>query len=306
MSTLLTFPGQGAQRAGMLHALPDHPVVAKTLDAASEVLGRDIRMLDTAQALASTVSVQLCLLAAGVATARVLIDGGAGVDAVAGLSIGAFPAAVIAGVLPYEEAVRLVALRGKLMEDAYPHGYGMTAILGLDQSALERIVAMVHGEQTPVYLANLNAPAQFVIAGEAGAMARVGELAMAAGAQAARPVAIAVPSHCALLAPQAAALARAFADVAPARPKLRYFSASAARQLRDPARIVEDLAANMAMPVRWHDTMQLARETGMRLAVEMPPGNVLTRLATSEFEVAVACADTRIDSVLILAARYGG
>ncbi|CAG2145841.1 malonate decarboxylase subunit epsilon [Cupriavidus plantarum] len=306
MSTLLTFPGQGAQRAGMLHALPDHPVVAKTLDAASEVLGRDIRMLDTAQALASTVSVQLCLLAAGVATARVLIDGGAGVDAVAGLSIGAFPAAVIAGVLRYEEAVRLVALRGKLMEDAYPHGYGMTAILGLDQSALERIVAMVHGEQTPVYLANLNAPAQFVIAGEAGAMARVGELAMAAGAQAARPVAIAVPSHCALLAPQAAALARAFADVAPARPKLRYFSASAARQLRDPARIVEDLAANMAMPVRWHDTMQLARETGMRLAVEMPPGNVLTRLAASEFEVAVACADTRIDSVLILAARYGG
>lgn len=304
MSTLLTFPGQGAQRAGMLHALPDHPLVARTLDAASDVLGRDIRALDTADALASTVSVQLCLLAAGVATARVLNDAGMEADAVAGLSIGAFPAAVIAGVLDYADAVRLVALRGKLMEDAYPRGYGMTAILGLDQSALERIIASVHGARSPVYLANLNAPAQFVIAGEAAAMARVSALAMEAGAHAAKPVAIAVPSHCALLAPQAEALARAFADITPGRPKVRYFSASAARQLRDPARIVEDLAANMALPVRWHDTMQLARETGMRLAVEMPPGNVLTRLAAPEFEVAVACADTRVDSVLVLAARY--
>ncbi|CAG9181489.1 malonate decarboxylase subunit epsilon [Cupriavidus pampae] len=304
MSTLLTFPGQGAQRAGMLHVLPDHPRVARTLDEASEVLGHDILALDTAEELASTVSVQLCLLAAGVATARVLTDAGAQVDAVAGLSVGAYPAAVIAGVLDYADAVRLVALRGKLMEDAYPHGYGMTAILGLEQSALERIIAAVHGAQTPVFLANLNAPAQLVIAGEAAAMARVAALALEAGAHAAKPVAIAVPSHCALLAPQAATLARAFAEVTLRRPALRYFSASAARQLRDPARIAEDLAANMAMPVRWHDTMQLARESGMRLAVEMPPGNVLTRLATGEFEVAVACADTRMDSVLVLAARY--
>lgn len=305
MSTLFTFPGQGAQRPGMLHALPDHAAVAATIDETSEILGRDALALDSAAELASTVATQLCLLTAGVAMARCLLAEGAKPDAMAGLSIGAFPAAVCAGVLDYADAVRLVALRGQLMERAYPSGYGMTAILGLEAGPLERIIAQVHGPASPVYLANLNAPTQLVIAGAAPAMARVAGLALDHGAHAAKPVAISVPSHCALLDGAAHALARAFASVHTHRPRLRYFSASAARELRDPARIAADLARNLAVPVRWHETMLLARECGVRLAVEMPPGNVLTRLATPLLSdgIAVACADTRIDSVVALTAR---
>lgn len=306
MTTLLTFPGQGAQRAGMLHALPDHPVVMRTLDETTDVLGDDVLSLDSAQRLVSTISVQLCLLAAGVAMARCLIEEGAQVDAVAGLSIGAFAAAVIAGVVDYADALKLVALRARLMEEAYPHGYGMTAILGLEQAALERAVAEVNRADMPVYLANLNAPAQFVIAGSIPAMDRVATLAMEIGAHAAKPVAIAVPSHCPLLATQADALSRAFEGVHTRRPALQYFSASAARQLRDPERIAADLAHNMAVPVQWYETMQLARANGVRLAIEMPPGNVLTRLAAGTFDEAVACADTRMDSVLVLAEKYAG
>lgn len=306
VTTLLTFPGQGAQRPGMLHALPDHAAVRRTLDQTSTVLGEDVLALDDARRLASTVSVQLCLLAAGTAMARCLLEEGAHADAVAGLSIGAFPAAVVAGVLDYADAVRLVALRGRLMEEAYPEGHGMTAIVGLEQAALERVVAQVHDAGAPVYLANLNAPTQFVVAGALPALARVGALALEVGAHGARPVAIAVPSHCPLLAPQAEALRAAFAGVALRRPALQYFSASAARQLRDPARIGADLAGNMATPVRWHETMQLARETGVALAVEVPPGNVLTRLAAGMFDEAVACADMRRDSVMLLMARYRG
>ncbi|MGO4332857.1 malonate decarboxylase subunit epsilon [Cupriavidus sp. 2TAF22] len=305
MSTLLTFPGQGAQRAGMLHALPDHPAVHATVAETSAALGEDVLALDSAAALASTVAVQLCLLTAGVAMARCLLAEGARPDAVAGLSIGAYAAAVCADVLEHADAVRLVALRARLMERAYPRGYGMTAILGLEREPLEHIVGQVCAPASPVYLANFNAPAQIVIAGAVPAMARVAELALAAGAQAAKPVAISVPSHCTLLDGQATELVRAFAGVRATRPRLRYFSASAARELRDPARIATDLARNLAVPVRWHETMLLARECGVRLAVEMPPGNVLTRLAAPLLPdgIAVACADTRIDSVVALSGR---
>lgn len=303
MPTLLTFPGQGAQRPGMLHALPEHPAVKRTLAEASDVLGGDILLHDDAAHLASTVSVQLCLLAAGVGSARALLEDGATAHAVAGLSIGAYAAAVTAGVLPFADAVRLVALRGRLMETAYPSGYGMTAILGLEQGPLEQIVADVHGPDMPVYIANYNAESQLVIAGSDAAMARVAGLALAAGARTAQRVAIAVPSHCALLDDAADTLRRAWASVAVKRPSLRYFSASAARELRDPARIADDLARNMALPVRWHETMLLARACEMRLAVEMPPGNVLTRLCQPLFPQAVAQSEVRADSVQVLMAR---
>jgi len=136
MSVLFTFPGQGAQKPGMLHTLPAHPETARTLAEASAALGRDVLALDSADALRSTVAVQLSLLVAGVAMARVLAAHGAVPRMVAGLSIGAWPAAVVAGVLEFADAVRLVELRARLMEDAYPSGYGMTAIGGLTRQQL--------------------------------------------------------------------------------------------------------------------------------------------------------------------------
>ena len=131
MSVLFTFPGQGAQRPGMLHALPNDAAVAATLAEVAGVLQHDPLLLDTAAALASTRAVQLCLLIAGVAMARSLAAQGALPDMVAGFSIGEYPAAVVAGALDFADAVQLVARRGQLMEESYPSGYGMAAIIGL-------------------------------------------------------------------------------------------------------------------------------------------------------------------------------
>ena len=88
-------------------------------------------------------------------------------------------------------------------------------------------------------------------------------------------------------------------------PRVQLFSASLARELRDPARIAEDLAHNMARQVLWHDTTTLAHERGMRLSIEMPPGNVLTKLATVAFPdaICVAAADNRIDTLSVLMRR---
>jgi malonate decarboxylase epsilon subunit len=305
VSILFTFPGQGAQRAGMLHALPPMEAARHTLEQASDTLGRDVLKLDSEAALASSVAVQIALLVAGVAMSRCLVDLAGPPDAVAGLSIGAYPAAVVAEVVEFADALRLVERRAQLMEAAYPSGYGMTAILGLDLSALKAIVAEIHTQDSPVYIANVNAPTQLVIAGATDAMARVAALAQARGAHGVKPIAISVPSHCPLLDAPAAALASELAAVPMKAPKLLLFSASLGREMRDPARIADDLAHNMARPVLWHETTTLARERGMTLSIEMPPGNVLTKLATAAQPdaLSVAASDNRIDTLAVLMKR---
>ncbi|HTJ95577.1 MAG TPA: malonate decarboxylase subunit epsilon [Pararobbsia sp.] len=302
---LFTFPGQGSQRAGMLHTLPDAAIVQRTLDEASAALGRNVLELDTETALASTVAVQVCLLVAGVAGARLIESMAGAPDMVAGLSIGAYPAAVTAGVMSFDDAVVLVARRGALMEQAFPAGYGMMAISGLNQRAVEHVLADVHHAGMPVYLANLNAEQQMVIAGSDAALERAGALAIERGARAADRLRVPVPSHCELLDGAAAELVCAFEPVTLHRPRLTYLSSSAARPLFDPLKIGTDLATNMAHQVRWHETMRLAWERGARLAVEMPSGNVLTRLSADIFadSIAISFSETRPDSIEALIER---
>jgi malonate decarboxylase epsilon subunit len=276
MSSLLAFPGQGAQQVGMLRALPEHRLVDECLAQASAVLGEDVRQLDSAQALQSTRAVQLCLLIAGVACARVLLARSPAPEFVAGLSIGAYPAAVIAGALDFADAVRLVALRGELMQNAYPQGYGMTAIVGLDLTTVERLLTQVGG---PVYLANINADNQLVIAGSHSAMQQVATLAKAEGAGLAKALAVSVPSHCPLLAEPAARLAEAFARVPLQAPRIRYLSSSSARPVVAVDRLRDDLAFNMCRVVDWRGLIETAFARGVRLQIEMPPGTVLTGLA---------------------------
>ncbi len=162
MSVLFAYPGQGAQRPGMLAALPDEPPVRACLEQAADCLGQAPAELESAEALRGTRAVQLCLLIAGVAASRLLETRGHRPGLVAGLSIGAYPAAVVAGALDFDDALRLVALRGELMQAAWPEGYGMSAILGLEQAQLEALILAVRREHPPLYLANVNAERQLV------------------------------------------------------------------------------------------------------------------------------------------------
>ncbi|BDM23085.1 malonate decarboxylase subunit epsilon [Pseudomonas sp. LRP2-20] len=294
MSSLFAFPGQGAQQPGMLQHLPEGGSLL--LEEASDVLRERVLALDSAQALQSTRAVQLCLLLAGVAWAQWLLQRSPAPDYVAGLSIGAYPAAVTAGALAFADALRLVALRGELMQRAYPQGYGMTALSGLDLSSVERLLAEVGGE---VYLANLNSDNQIVIAGSDTAMAAVAAKARARGQGVARRLAVSVPSHCSLLDGPAAELAAAFASVELRRPRISYLSGSCARPIFDPQRLRDDLAGNMARLVDWRATLRNAYERGVRLHLEMPPGSVLSGLGRPVFEQGrvVALEATRWDTV---------
>ncbi|WP_312952866.1 malonate decarboxylase subunit epsilon [Superficieibacter sp.] len=298
MKILFTFPGQGTQRPGMLQQLP-----GDELAQARDVLGAEAQTLDLPDALKHTRAVQLSLLIAGVAWGRELQRRGVRPDIVSGLSIGAYPAAVVAGALEFSDALRLVALRGDLMEQAYPHGYGLTAIIGL---TLAQVEALVEGSGT--YIANLNAETQIVIAGKDEDMARVATRALEKGANKARRLAVSVPSHCALLDSPAQKLVQAFREVTLTRPHCAYLSGSTGRVYWQPEKIAEDLALNMARTVRWQEAMIAANEREARLAIEMPPGGILTcltRQAQWEGE-AVSLERNGMDVVVHLAQRLRG
>jgi malonate decarboxylase epsilon subunit len=279
MSIAFLFPGQGSQFPGMLHQLFDHPEVERTLDEVSSVLRSDVRGFDTDEALASSVPVQLALLAAGVATARALIEEGVEPSVVCGLSVGAFAAAVVADVVSLEDAVGLVKLRAEKMTERYPTGYGLSAIIGLKESQVLAIVQAVTTNQEPVFLANINAPLQVVIAGSDAGMEHVLDQARRQGARKAERLDVSVPSHCPLLQPVAGLLQHRFSTLRLGKPKMTYVGNVNARAMRAPELIASDLANNIAHGVRWHDVTTVARELGCNLFLEMPPGHVLTDLA---------------------------
>ena len=208
MSVAFLYPGQGAQIPGMLHQLPNRAEATWTLQEASQVLGYDVLTLDTEQALSSTVSVQLAIFVSGVAATRIIQAEGVKPDVVAGLSVGAFAAAFAAGALAFKDGLSLVKLRAELMEKAYPKGYGLAAVIGFSETHLSQIVSEINKPESPVFVGNLNAPTQFVIAGSDSGMEAVLNRAKNEGARTAKRLPVSVPSHCALLKSVADELSR--------------------------------------------------------------------------------------------------
>jgi malonate decarboxylase epsilon subunit len=283
VSVAFLFPGQGSQVPGMLHNLPDHPAVARTLDEVSESLHADVRELDSAEALQSTVSVQLALLASGVAVARALFEEGVKPEAVAGLSVGAFAAAVAAGVLSLADGARLVKERAEDMVKLYPQGYGLAAIVGLTENQVSTLVEQAYTDQDPVYVGNINAPRQVVIAGSNGGMDKVLEAGRKSGARKAVRLNVPEPSHCPLLQPVADALKKRLEAMQLQEPKMIYIANVTGKALRSAEAVSVDLATNIAHGVRWYDATTVLEELGCRLFLEMPPGHVLSELGREAF-----------------------
>lgn len=305
-STAFLFPGQGSQSVGMLASLADSgPWVAETFTEASDALGLDLWQLcqqGPEQALNRTENTQPAMLAADIATWRAWRAlGGEVPDHMAGHSLGEYAALVAAGSLEFVDAVRLVALRGRLMQQAVPEGEGaMAAILGLDDAELEAICAAQAGSEV-VSCANYNAPGQVVIAGHRAAVERACEAARQAGARRALPLPVSVPSHCLLMQGAAGELAAALAGL-PIRPPAVpvWHNADVAQHPH-----VDDLRAALArqlwQPVRWTATIGALRAAGAGLYFECGPGKVLTglnkRIDRAAHTVALVDAQSITDSL---------
>jgi malonate decarboxylase epsilon subunit len=279
MSVALLFPGQGSQTPDMLDRLPDHPAVRQTLEEVSAELGYDVRTLDSPEALRSTVPVQLALLTAGVAAARALEAEGVIPEAVAGLSVGAFGAAVHAQVLTLANAVQLVKQRAELMGQHSPAGYGLTAVVGLKEDQVASLVSEANTPDDPVYVGNVNSADQIIITGSDNGRQKVADAALQAGARKVERLDVAVLSHSPLLQPVADALTQTLQTLTLRPPRMVYVGNVKARALRKPENIAWDLANNIAHGVRWYEAMIVLEELGSTLFIEMPPGHVLTNLA---------------------------
>lgn len=306
MSLALLFPGQGAQRPHMLHDLPPSPAVTAVLDES----GWQIDDLDSAIALTSTVNVQIALLIAGVAGARTLVDDyGLAPEFVAGHSVGAFAAAVTAGVLTLSEALTAVELRGRLMEHACARGdWGMSAVSGLPTTAVARLVADVRTDDDPLWVANVNAATQTVASGTDLALRRAADAASRAGAQSCERLDVAVASHCPIQGDTARLMAEHLAELPRRRPTCRYLTNTRGRVTASADVILDDLAQSVARPVQWYDGTRLLGELGVTSAVECPPGHVLTRLLSSAAPsiTAISVTDSGFEAAARLAARSGG
>jgi malonate decarboxylase epsilon subunit len=303
MRLALLFPGQGTHTPGFLGRLPAHPAVQATLTEAARVLGAGAERLDSAQALESTAAVQLSTVIAGVAMARALAAEGTQADAVAGLSVGAFAAAVVSGVLTFPEALALVKLRGEAMAQAVPGGHGMTAILGLSERDARALIARV-STRAPLYLASVNGPSEVVVSGSDAALELAAAAAHAAGAGA-RRLRLTIPSHCPLMEGVSERLRTAMQGITVRAPRAAYVSNTRARVAREAREVAEDLVLNVSRTVRWHDSVTLLFELGCRVFIETPPGAVLSNLVRACFPEAraVALEEVPIATAVALGAR---
>lgn len=282
-SLAFVFPGQGSQSLAMLaeHGA-QQKLILDTFAEASEALGYDLWALTQQgpeEQLNQTDKTQPAILAASVALWRLwLAEGGARPAFVAGHSLGEYSALVAAGSLPFAEAVKLVELRGQLMQQAVPAGQGgMAAILGLeDADVLAACADAAQGEV--VSAVNFNAPGQVVIAGSATAVARAVEACRARGAKRAMPLPVSVPSHCELMRPAAERFAEAVAAIAWQAPQIPLVQNVSAAVVADLDGLKRDLLAQLYSPVRWVESMVCLAEQGVTDLVECGPGKVLSGL----------------------------
>ncbi|QGQ45495.1 malonate decarboxylase subunit epsilon [Metabacillus sediminilitoris] len=283
MRLAFLFPGQGSQKPEFLNELQTCAAVENVLETVTDLLGKSVYKLDSKEALASTKAVQLSLLIAGVATFKAFEAEGVKPDFVAGHSVGAFSAAVAAGVIELKDALKIVKLRGELMEQAYPEGYGMGVILGMEFYKLQSLVSYHFDEKYPVFIANQNALDQITISGALHGIQKVLDDARQNGARCASMLNVNTPSHCQLLSSVSDALTTALHNIKFHDPVIPYAGNRRARLLSDPVDIRLDLAESVSSPVQWHDASTVLYEKGARLFIEMPPGNVLSRLAAKAF-----------------------
>ncbi|WP_313110155.1 ACP S-malonyltransferase [Atlantibacter sp.] len=277
------FPGQGSQAVGMLADMAaQYPIVEETFAEASAVLGYDLWALvqqGPAEELNKTWQTQPALLTASVALWRVWQqEGGKAPAMMAGHSLGEYSALVCAGVIAFSDAVRLVELRGKLMQDAVPEGTGaMSAIIGLDDESIAKACEEAAQGQV-VSPVNFNSPGQVVIAGNKEAVERAGAACKAAGAKRALPLPVSVPSHCALMKPAAEKLAVELQNItfnAPTIPVVNNVDVACAT---DPDEIRNALVRQLYSPVQWTKSVELMASRDITHLYEVGPGKVLTGL----------------------------
>ena len=281
MTVAILFSPQGAQGVGMGRELAEvSPAAAETFLAADRALGCDLSGLcwhGPRQRLDDTRQTQPCLLTASVAAYRALRERAPVRPArVAGHSVGEYGALVAAGVLRFEDAVRIVARRGELMAGAAGSG-GMAAVLGLDRGTVAETLDRL-GPTADIVVANDNAPGQIVVSGTVGALEAARKALLVAGARRVIPLNVSGAFHSPRMAPVGEALGRAFDEVEWADADPPVVSNVTGEPLVNAELVRAALARQVASPVEWVKGVERMAADGVDTFVECGPGGVLAGL----------------------------
>lgn len=276
------FPGQGSQKVGMgLDLAGEHPeLVGDYYRTADEILGLPLSRLcweGPAEALRDTSITQPAIFLTSLCTWQTLRPRGLAPDVVAGHSLGEYTALVVAGVLDWTDALRLVRLRGQLMAGVNDRVPGaMAAVLGLPIEDVEKICARAaHGTGQIVEIANDNEPTQVVVSGQADAVRWVMGAAKDAGARRAVALEVGAPFHCSLMSEIEDEFAAALETVEFHDPVVETVSSVTAAPVTSAAEARQALRRQLTGPVRWTDTVRRMSAAGVGRFVEMGPGKVL-------------------------------
>ncbi|MGZ4980411.1 MAG: ACP S-malonyltransferase [Methylobacter sp.] len=277
------FPGQGSQSVGMLNDLAAcYPEVKHTFERASDALGKDLWSIVTEGPegeLNQTHNTQPVMLAAGVAVWQIWCKHSNVRPAwMAGHSLGEYTALVCSDALSFEDGIKLVAARGRLMQEAVPPGVGaMAAILGLEDHQVVQVCANA-AENEIVSAVNFNSPGQVVIAGNAAAVERAMIAAKEAGAKRAVLLPVSVPSHCELMESAAQKLDEQLLNIVIETPKMTLIHNVDVASHSAPEVIRNALKEQLYKPVRWSDSVKFMHDQGVTCFVECGPGKVLIGL----------------------------
>ena len=281
-SLAMIFPGQGSQSPGMGKELSENFAVARQVfEEADDALGFAISRLcfdGPAEELQLTENTQPAILTVSVAAFRALKEAGISAPAfVAGHSLGEYSALVAAGVLSLSDAVRTVRARGRYMQEAVPVGTGaMAAVIGGELSEIQRVCEEVRQDQV-CSLANMNSPAQVVIAGNTEAVDRAIE-SLKGIAKRVIKLNVSAPFHCALMKPAQDRLANDLASLTFNEPAMPVVTNVDARATNAPDELRDALLRQVSAPVRWSESMQLLVQEGVDTFIEAGPGKVLAGL----------------------------
>ncbi len=275
------FPGQGSQVIGMGKDFYDNFDEVKCLyEEASETLGYDVAGLSftgPADELNKTYRTQPCLLVASIAAFAALGLKGVKPSAVAGHSLGEYSALVAAGSISFADAVRLTEIRGRIMQEAVPAGKGlMAAILGIDRGVIDTLCKGI--DSGYVSVANYNCPGQIVVSGEKHAVEALLAKAKEAGARRAIPLAVSVPSHCALMEDAGRKFEEILKDFRISDAVLPFVNNVDARFISDAGEIRSSLVRQLSQSVLWEDCISAIAAKGLKTFIEVGPGKVLSGL----------------------------